>query len=115
MDNYTIVCLLLIAAGIVLGCVVLVNIKNRKKSGSTIEFKDERLNMSEVPPPIPDPDRIRTPINIIGRDVDRIYVYTESKDRVARRVWLCRDCETENDMRSEKCIVCGALKAMGGR
>lgn len=115
MDNYTIICLLMIAAGIALGCVVIVYIKNRKKSGSTIEPKDGRMSFPKDSSPKPDPERIRTPINIIGRDVDRIYVYTKPDDRVARRVWVCGDCETENNMGRENCILCGASKVMGGR
>lgn len=98
MENYTIVYVLMICLGVLLGFWLL--IKSRKKP-------------APPPQPLPSEPVVSPPPSMhveLAKEIHCIYSYSESEDRAARRVWVCRDCEIENSMLNENCELCGAPK-----
>ena len=98
MDNDTMIYIVMIIAGIIL----LVWYKGRSKKTPEPE---------PTPEPMPEPVPVN---NELAKDINRIYIYSASGDRMKRRVWVCRDCEVENISESEYCVLCGSSKT-GGR
>lgn len=102
---------LLIAAGVVLGLLfIVISMKNRtEKSKDPDDTNDsDSLKLPIDKQTEPETGRIKDSINIIGNDIDRIFVYKDRSDRAERRVWVCRCCETENSIESNICILCGS-------
>lgn len=98
MYDYTMFYLLMVVAGIILA---VWSINKRKK-------------VEPPPPPHPTPSPIKKPIPDstiqIAKEISHIYVYRESHDSSARRIWVCRDCEIENRDEDDRCSYCGASR-----
>ena len=56
---------------------------------------------------------IRKPDKLLVNSIHFIYYYEPTSDMASRKVWVCWDCETENSINEESCVLCGA-KRMGG-
>ena len=102
---------LLIAAGVVLGllCIVISMKYRYEKNKDSDETNDSDLLKLPIEEHMESASGgIKDSINMIGKDIDQIFVYRTASDRAERRVWVCRYCETENRFESDVCILCGS-------
>ena len=99
MDNYAIAYLLLIVGGLLLGGWYL--IKSVKKKSKE----------PELPPPESEIKPSLKPVKSDHTEVIKsIYRYSEKKERMKKRVWVCMVCEVENNYDNENCFICGSAK-----
>lgn len=113
MSDFTaFVYMFMIAAGIGL---LIWYFKNSAKSKTKEEPKYRILTdiRPDDPPKGAGPNSFVTrsaivPDRVIGNTVHSIYSYDVISERNAGNVWVCRECETENNDASELCKICGA-------
>ena len=104
MSDYTVVYVLMICAGLLLGFWYLTKRKQKPTPPSP--------SPAPIPTPKPTPPKPQ-PVHIeLAKEIRCIYSYSRSADMATRRVWVCRNCELENSMLNDNCELCGESKSV---
>lgn len=103
MSDYTIVYVLMICAGLLLGYWYWT--KRDQKQTPPPPFPTPSPTPKPTPPP-PQPVHVE-----LAKEIRCIYSYSRSADLAMRGVWVCRNCELENSSLNDNCELCGEPKA----
>lgn len=102
--------ILIIAAGIALLC--WKNAQKRKKEESELTAGGHIRSSKTDKETDSNNQRIRTRKIELANSIHTIYKYSPITKSNIRKVWVCRDCETENSIDQKYCSLCGCVRTI---